>query len=314
MDNKMLSEALISMLGAGNVRTGELMKTHTTFRIGGAADYYVTPQAEKQIADVIAFLKKSDIKYIVIGNGSNILVSDEGFRGVVVELGDGFSDYEFLQDSQDNSDEVLVKASAGMKLTRLGNQLAANGIAGFEFATGIPGCIGGAVRMNAGAYGGEFKDILVSAKVIDDEGVIRELSADELELGYRTSIVAKSNMIVLEATLKLRKGEPDIIRNNISELAAKRRQKQPLECPSAGSTFKRPEGYFAGKLIQDAGLKGYRVGGAMVSEKHSGFVINYDNATATDIINLMKDVRKKVYEEFQVTLEPEVKILPAVKW
>ena len=171
MDNKMLSEALISLLGAGYVRLGELMKTHTTFRIGGAADYYVTPQAEKQIADVIAFLKKSDIKYIVIGNGSNILVSDEGFRGVVVELGDGFSDYEFLQDSQDNSDEVLVKASAGMKLTRLGNQLAANGIAGFEFATGIPGCIGGAVRMNAGAYGGEFKDILVSAKVIDDEGV-----------------------------------------------------------------------------------------------------------------------------------------------
>ena len=177
------------------------------------------------LPDDILFLKKSDIKYIVIGNGSNILVSDEGFRGVVVELGDGFSDYEFLQDSQDNSDEVLVKASAGMKLTRLGNQLAANGIAGFEFATGIPGCIGGAVRMNAGAYGGEFKDILVSAKVIDDEGVIRELSADELELGYRTSIVAKSNMIVLEATLKLRKGEPDIIRNNISELAAKRRQK-----------------------------------------------------------------------------------------
>ena len=250
MDNKMLSEALISMLGAGNVRTGELMKTHTTFRIGGAADYYVTPQAEKQIADVIAFLKKSDIKYIVIGNGSNILVSDEGFRGVVVELGDGFSDYEFLQDSQDNSDEVLVKASAGMKLTRLGNQLAANGIAGFEFATGIPGCIGGAVRMNAGAYGGEFKDILVSAKVIDDEGVIRELSADELELGYRTSIVAKSNMIVLEATLKLRKGEPDIIRNNISELAAKRRQKQPLEYPSAGSTFKRPEGYFQQSLLR----------------------------------------------------------------
>lgn len=255
MDNKMLSEALISMLGAGNVRTGELMKTHTTFRIGGAADYYVTPQAEKQIADVIAFLKKSDIKYIVIGNGSNILVSDEGFRGVVVELGDGFSDYEFLQDSQDNSDEVLVKASAGMKLTRLGNQLAANGIAGFEFATGIPGCIGGAVRMNAGAYGGEFKDILVSAKVIDDEGIIRELSADELELGYRTSIVAKSNMIVLEATLKLRKGEPDIIRNNISELAAKRRQKQPLEYPSAGSTFKRPEGYFAAKLIEDEVLR-----------------------------------------------------------
>lgn len=309
MDNKMLSEALISMLGAGNVRTGELMKTHTTFRIGGAADYYVTPQAEKQIADVIAFLKKSDIKYIVIGNGSNILVSDEGFRGVVVELGDGFSDYEFLQDSQDNSDEVLVKASAGMKLTRLGNQLAANGIAGFEFATGIPGCIGGAVRMNAGAYGGEFKDILVSAKVIDDEGVIRELSADELELGYRTSIVAKSNMIVLGATLKLRKGEPDIIRNNISELAAKRRQKQPLEYPSAGSTFKRPEGYFAGKLIMDAGLRGYLVGEAQVSEKHCGFVINRGNATAADVRTLMQNVSDIVEEKFGVRLEPEVKMI-----
>lgn len=309
MDNKMLSEALISMLGAGNVRTGELMKTHTTFRIGGAADYYVTPQAEKQIADVIAFLKKSDIKYIVIGNGSNILVSDEGFRGVVVELGDGFSDYEFLQDSQDNSDEVLVKASAGMKLTRLGNQLAANGIAGFEFATGIPGCIGGAVRMNAGAYGGEFKDILVSAKVIDDEGVIRELSADELKLGYRTSIVAKSNMIVLEATLKLRKGEPDIIRNNISELAAKRRQKQPLEYPSAGSTFKRPEGYFAGKLIMDAGLRGYLVGEAQVSEKHCGFVINRGNATAADVRTLMQNVADIVEEKFGVRLEPEVKMI-----
>ena len=288
MDNKMLSEALISMLGAGNVRTGELMKTHTTFRIGGAADYYVTPQAEKQIADVIAFLKKSDI------------------RGVVVELGDGFSDYEFLQDSQDNSDEVLVKASAGMKLTRLGNQLAANGIAGFEFATGIPGCIGGAVRMNAGAYGGEFKDILVSAKVIDDEGVIRELSADELELGYRTSIVAKSNMIVLEATLKLRKGEPDIIRNNISELAAKRRQKQPLEYPSAGSTFKRPKGYFAAKLIEDAGLKGCARGGAQVSEKHAGFVVNKGDATAKDVCELTDYIKSEVMEKFGVGLELEV--------
>lgn len=306
MDNKMLSEALISMLGAENVRISEPMKPHTTFRIGGAADYYVTPQTEKQIADVITFLKKSDIKYIVIGNGSNILVSDEGFRGVVVELGDAFSGYEILPGIQADSDEVLVKANAGMKLTRLGNQLAANGIAGFEFATGIPGCIGGAVRMNAGAYGGEFKDILVSAKVIDDEGAIREISADELELGYRTSIVAKSNMIVLEAVLRLRKGGPDTIRKNISELAARRRQKQPLEYPSAGSTFKRPEGYFAAKLIEDAGLKGCSRGGAQVSEKHAGFVVNKGNATAKDVCELTDYIKSTVMEKFGVKLELEV--------
>ena len=309
MDNKMLSEALISMLGAGNVRTGELMKTHTTFRIGGAADYYVTPQAEKQIADVIAFLKKSDIKYIVIGNGSNILVSDEGFRGVVVELGDGFSDYEFLQDSQDNSDEVLVKASAGMKLTRLGNQLAANGIAGFEFATGIPGCIGGAVRMNAGAYGGEMKQVLKWVKVLDNEGNIITLNASELEMGYRTSIIEKKGYIVLQARIGLNIEFSEDIGLIMQMFMQKRRASQPLEYPSAGSTFKRPEGYFAGKLIDDAGLRGYRVGGAMVSEKHCGFVINYDNATATDVINLIKDVQAKVKEKFNVQLEPEVRII-----
>lgn len=306
MDNKMLSEALISMLGNGNVRIGEPMKSHTTFRIGGAADYYVTPQTEKQIADVITFLKKSDIAYIVIGNGSNILVSDEGFRGVAVELGDAFSGFEILEGSQEDSDDVFVKANAGMKLTRLGNQLASDGIAGFEFATGIPGCIGGAVRMNAGAYGGELKDIIVSAKVIDDEGAIRELSADELELGYRTSIVAKSNMIILEAILRLRKGQPDTIRKNISELAAKRREKQPLEYPSAGSTFKRPEGYFAAKLIEDAGLKGCARGGAQVSEKHAGFVVNKGGATAKDVCELTDYIKSTVMEKFGVKLELEV--------
>lgn len=306
MDNKMLSEALISMLGAENVRISELMKPHTTFRIGGAADYYVTPHTEKQIADVITFLKKSDIAYIVIGNGSNILVSDDGFRGVVIELGEAFSAFEILDGSQADSDNVLVKASAGMKLTRLGSQLATNGIAGFEFATGIPGCIGGAVRMNAGAYGGEFKDILVCAKVIDDEGVIRELSAEQLELGYRTSIIAKSSMIVLEATLRLRKGEPDIIRKNISGLAAKRRQKQPLEYPSAGSTFKRPDGYFAAKLIEDAGLKGCSRGGAQVSEKHAGFVVNKGDATAKDVCELTDYIKSTVMKKFGVKLELEV--------
>ncbi len=307
MGNKMLSDALISMLGDGNVRADEPMKLHTTFRIGGAADYYVTPQTEKQVTDVIAFLKKSDIAYIVIGNGSNILVSDDGFRGVVVELGDAFGSYEIVQDGmQTGLEDVIVRASAGMKLTRLGNQLAANGIAGFEFATGIPGCIGGAVRMNAGAYGGEFKDILVSAKVIDDTGNIRELSVDELELGYRTSIIAKSNMIVLEAVLRLKKGKPDAIKKNILELAAKRREKQPLEYPSAGSTFKRPEGYFAAKLIEDAGLKGCSRGGAQVSEKHAGFVVNKGNATAKDVCELTDYIKQVVMEKTGVKLELEV--------
>ncbi len=306
MDNKILSDALVAMLGTSNVKTDEPMRLHTTFRIGGPADYYVSPQTEKQITDVVAFLKKSDISYIVIGNGSNILVSDNGFRGVVVELGDAFSSFERLQENPDDPDSVFVRASAGMRLTRLGNQLAADGITGFEFATGIPGCIGGAVRMNAGAYGGEFKDILVNARVIDESGCIRELSVDELELGYRTSIIARSNMIVLEAVLKLRKGEPDTIRKNISELAIKRRQKQPLEYPSAGSTFKRPEGYFAAKLIEDAGLKGCMRGGAQVSDKHAGFVVNKADATAADVCELTDYVKDTVMDKFKVKLELEV--------
>ena len=309
MDNKMLSEALISMLGAGNVRTGELMKTHTTFRIGGAADYYVTPQAEKQIADVIAFLKKSDIKYIVIGNGSNILVSDEGLSGVVVELGDGFSDYEFLQDSQDNSDEVLVKASAGMKLTRLGNQLAANGIAGFEFATGIPGCIGGAVRMNAGAYGGEMKDIVKSVRLMDTDGNILDFTNEQMEFSYRRSILSRTDYIVLSAQIELENGSYDEIKATMADFTQRRVTKQPLSLPSAGSTFKRPEGHFAAKLIDDSGLRGLTLRGAQVSEKHCGFVVNLGNAKAKDILDLMYIVKSTVKAKYGITLEEEVKIL-----
>ena len=207
-----------------------------------------------------------------------------------------------------------IHASAGALLSTIAVAARRASLTGFEFAHGIPGNLGGAVTMNAGAYGGEMKDVLKWVKVLDNNGEMKTLKAEELELGYRTSIIVKEKMIVLEACIELHEGNRDEIEMHMKELMAKRKEKQPLEYPSAGSTFKRPEGYFAGKLIQDAGLKGYRVGGAMVSEKHSGFVINYDNATATDIINLMKDVRKKVYEEFQVTLEPEVKILPAVKW
>ena len=245
------------------------------------------------------FLNKSDIKYCVIGNGSNLLVSDKGIRGVVIQLSDTFDEVEYI-------DDVTVKVMSGMMLSRLGNKLADKGLAGFEFATGIPGSVGGAVRMNAGAYGGEIKDIIVSADVLDRSGRLISLSRDELELGYRTSCIAANDYIVVSAVFRLQKGDTDTIKALIKELAVKRRAKQPLEYPSAGSTFKRPQGFFAAKLIEDAGLKGVSVGGAMVSEKHSGFVVNAGNATAKDVCMLTDMVKDKVKQQSGVDLELEV--------
>ena len=287
--NKSLENRLKLIAGDSNVRCDEPMSSHCTFRAGGTAKYYVIPDEYTKVRDVLRLCVEENIPYYVIGNGSNALAE--------IEI---------------NGNEIVAKA--GAKLSKIAVKALNESLTGFEFAHGIPGNLGGAVTMNAGAYGGEMKDVLKWVKVLDNNGEMKTLKAEELELGYRTSIIVKEKMIVLEACIELHEGNRDEIEMHMKELMAKRKEKQPLEYPSAGSTFKRPEGYFAGKLIQDAGLKGYRVGGAMVSEKHSGFVINYDNATATDIINLMKDVRKKVYEEFQVTLEPEVKILPAVKW
>ena len=304
--NKSLENRLKLMAGYSNVRCDEPMSSHCTFRAGGTAKYYVIPDEYKKVRDVLRLCVEENIPYYVIGNGSNLLVQDDGFDGVIIEIDSALAKIEI------NGNEIVAKA--GAKLSKIAVKALNESLTGFEFAYGIPGNLGGAVTMNAGAYGGEMKDVLKWVKVLDNNGEMKTLKAEELELGYRTSIIVKEKMIVLEACIELHEGNRDEIEMHMKELMAKRKEKQPLEYPSAGSTFKRPEGYFAGKLIQDAGLKGYRVGGAMVSEKHSGFVINYDNATATDIINLMKDVRKKVYEEFQVTLEPEVKILPAVKW
>ena len=244
-------------------------------------------------------LNKSDIECCVIGNGSNLLVSDKGIRGVVIQLSDTFDEVEYI-------DDVTVKVMSGMMLSRLGNKLADKGLAGFEFATGIPGSVGGAVRMNAGAYGGEIKDIIVSADVLDRSGRLISLSRDELELGYRTSCIAAMDYIVVSAVFRLQKGDTDTIKALIKELAVKRRAKQPLEYPSAGSTFKRPQGFFAAKLIEDAGLKGVSVGGAMVSEKHSGFVVNTGNATAKDVCMLTDMVKDKVKQQSGVDLELEV--------
>lgn len=304
IEHKSIEYKLISILGSDNVIKEANMSSYTTFRIGGIADYVVTPENEEQLAKLLHLIKEENVDFVVIGNGSNILVSDNGFDGIVIQLGDKFSSF-VIKDKDESG--VYVDVTAGMRLSRLGNELAAGSIEGFEFATGIPGTIGGAVMMNAGAYGGEIKDIIKSARVMDFDGNVKELSRDELELGYRTSIIAKKNYIVISAVFGLKKGDREKIKSNIKELALKRREKQPLEYPSAGSTFKRPEGYFAAKLIEDAGLKGLSVGGAQVSEKHAGFVINKKDAKAMDVIRLTDEIKEKVYDKFGVKLELEIK-------
>ena len=237
----------------------------------------------------------------MIGNGSNLLVGDKGIRGLVIEIGSGMNDIRV--------EGTKIVAGAGALLSKVANEAAAAGLGGMEFAAGIPGSIGGAVTMNAGAYGGEMKDILESVKVIDPEGMMHILSVEELDLSYRHSCIMEKGGIVVEATIKLEKKPEEEIRAQMADLRNRRVEKQPLEYPSAGSTFKRPEGYFAGKLIMDAGLRGYTVGGAQVSEKHCGFVINHANATAADVRQLMQDVKEKVKEQFGVELEPEVKMI-----
>lgn len=304
IEHKNIEYKLISILGSDNVIKEVPMSSYTTFHIGGIADYVVTPENEEQLAKLLHLIKEENVDFVVIGNGSNILVSDKGFDGIVIQLGDKFSSF-VIKDKDESG--VYVDVTAGMRLSRLGNELAASSIEGFEFATGIPGTIGGAVMMNAGAYGGEIKDIIKSARVMDFDGNVKELSRDELELGYRTSIIAKKNYIVISAVFDLKKGDREKIKSNIKELALKRREKQPLEYPSAGSTFKRPEGYFAAKLIEDAGLKGLSVGGAQVSEKHAGFVINKKDAKAMDVIRLTDEIKEKVYDKFGVKLELEIK-------
>lgn len=280
----------------------ELLSGHTTFRIGGPAQYYLIPENREEVGEAIVFAKEKQLPYYVIGKGSNMLFSDQGYLGVVIEIGKGM---EALRIKEDGT----VIAEAGISLGAMSLQLAREGWAGFAFAGGIPGTLGGAITMNAGAYGGEIKDCILSAKVMTPDGKIVELTKDELELGYRTSVIQKKSYLVLEGTFRFTQGDPDEIQKAIRELNQRRRDKQPLEYPSAGSTFKRPEGYFAGKLIEDAGLRGYRVGDAQVSEKHCGFVVNRGEATSEEVRQLIVDVQKKVMETFGVKLEPEVRIV-----
>lgn len=282
------------------IRTEEPMSKHTTFRIGGAAEVFAAPDA-RELPQLLAMAKGADVPVTVIGNGSNLLVGDRGIAGLVIEIGERMSEVRI--------EGTILVAGAGALLSKAAQTAAAAGLGGLEFAAGIPGSVGGAVVMNAGAYGGEMKDVLQSVKVLTEEGELLSLAAAELELGYRHSCVPERKYIVVEATMELSAKPEEEIRACMAELRAKRAEKQPLEYPSAGSTFKRPEGYFAGKLIMDAGLRGYTVGGAQVSEKHCGFVINKGDATAADVRQLMQDVHDRVKEQFDVELEPEVKLI-----
>lgn len=288
------------LLNKYNLTENEPMSKHTTFRIGGKADLFVSAD-EKSLPQILKEAADEKIPVTIIGNGSNLLVGDGGIRGLVIEIGKGMDKIEI-------SDNIMT-VGAGTLLSKAANTAAEHGLSGMEFAAGIPGSVGGAVVMNAGAYGGEMKDIIMDVDVITREGEYRRLTLEELELSYRHSCIIENEYIVIRARLMLQEKDEAQIRQVMEDLKNKRIEKQPLNFPSAGSTFKRPEGYFAGKLIMDAGLRGYSVGGAQVSEKHCGFVVNKGGATASDVVKLMNDVRNKVMEEFGVELEPEVKMI-----
>lgn len=283
-----------------DIKIDEKLSEYVNFKVGGPADILLIPNSKEQVIKSIKICKENNIPFYLIGKGSNILVRDGGFRGVVLSLKNVKNIYV---------DGEKIEAECGVMLKEVSDKAIENSLTGFEFACGIPGTIGGAVFMNAGAYDGEISKVIESAEVIDENCNIIRLSREELDFGYRSSLVMKKGYTVLSAVFKLEKGQVKTIKELIEDLTNKRESKQPLEYPSAGSTFKRPTGYFAGKLIQDAGLKGYSIGGAAVSEKHSGFVINKGNATAKDITDLIKHIQDEVKKQFGVDLHPEVRII-----
>ena len=296
-----LYETLCNINGTEQVLRDEPMSRHTTFRIGGPAALFCIPRSVPALAATVKACIEADIPYYILGNGSNVLVSDAGYQGVVIQL------FRNMDGIRIRGTEMEVEA--GALLVKIAHTAAKESLTGLEFASGIPGTLGGGLTMNAGAYGGEMKNVVKEAVVMKPDGELLRLTKEELELGYRTSVIARKGYLVISALLELKEGEAEVIRARMQELKEARTSKQPLEYASAGSTFKRPEGYFAGKLVQDAGLRGFRVGDAMVSEKHCGFVINAGEATAAQVDELMKQVSAKVREQFGVTLEPEVKRL-----
>lgn len=299
--DKEIYKQLCNIAGTEHVLVDEPMHTHTTFKVGGKADYYIMPHTIEEIKSLILYLKEQNMPFCVIGNGSNLLVSDKGYHGAIIRIYKNFNQIKINQSS--------IEVQAGALLSDIAAKACEAGLKNFEFAAGIPGTIGGAAVMNAGAYGGEMQQVLTNVTVIDEEGTIKTLSNEELQFGYRTSVISTNHYTVLEAQIGLECGDCTEIKAMIDDYGQRRADKQPLEYPSAGSTFKRPKGYFAGKLIMDAGLRGYSIGGAQVSEKHCGFIINKNNATAKDVIQLIQYVQNQVWEQFGVKLETEVKML-----
>ncbi len=290
-------EQLRSIVGEDRLLINEELSAHTTFKVGGPADFYAVPADEESLGKLVWYLNETGREFFLLGNGSNILVGDKGYRGTVIDT------------SSLNKIEIrenLIEVQAGALLAQTAQAAYQAGLSGLEFASGIPGSVGGAIVMNAGAYGSEMKDVTSVVRIVGKDGTKHELSCEDMQFGYRTSICRKDQAAVLSVRLSLKEGDPAEIAQTMKELAEKRRNKQPLELPSAGSTFKRPEGYFAGKLIMDAGLSGLSIGGAKVSEKHCGFIVNTGNATAADIADLIAEVQEKVADRFGVKLEPEV--------
>lgn len=301
MDKNEIYNSLRELLDDELIFIDEPMKEHISFKVGGPADILVRPTTEDEIRAVFRLAKEKNIPFFVKGNGTNILIKDGGFRGLVIEIADNFSDFKI--------DGNLITVQTGALLSVIGREAMRASLTGFEFASGIPGSLGGALAMNAGAYGGEMKNIVKSVRLMDEDGNIKEYTNEDMNFGYRHSRLTDEKKIAISAVIELEFGDIELIKLKMDDLAFQRRSKQPLEYPSAGSTFKRPEGYFAGKLIQDSDLKGKMVGGAQVSEKHSGFVINKDGASAEDIIKLIEHVKDTVYSVHGVRLEEEVKII-----
>ena len=301
MNKQFIYKELLNILDEENIKVDEPMKKHISFKVGGPADFLVKPKTEEELRNVVEFAKKENVPFIVIGNGSNLLVKDGGIRGIVIELSDNFNNYEI--------DGNIIKAQSGALLAIIGRNAMKNSLTGFEFAAGIPGTLGGALAMNAGAYGGEMKQVVKTVRLMDRDGNIFELSNEEMKFEYRRSLLTTKDYIVLSAVIELQPGNVEEIKEIMADYSNRRSTKQPLNFPSAGSTFKRPEGHFAAKLIDDCGLRGLNLRGAQVSDKHCGFVINSGGATAKDILDLMFIVKSTVTAKFGIMLEEEVKIL-----